>query len=124
MSSSIKMDVEKIKRIFYSNNEPYYTAILSHDNNGNLSKYGSAFHGQKGFGVFGDFSKLVIPVRIQANPSQGLINHDEKTFASNKRVRVSPLKSDNRKMLAGAGKKREPKAKKLRIVPPLFKQSL
>ena len=118
------MDVETIKRIFYSNNEPYYTAILSHDNNGNLSKYGSAFHGQKGFGVLGDFSKLVIPVRIQANPQQGLIHNDEKEFVSNKRVRISPLKSDNRKMLAGAGRKQESRTKKLRIMPPLFKENL
>ena len=98
----IIMDSEKIKRIFYSNNEPYYTMLLSHENRGTLVKYGSTFMGQRGAGVLGDFSKHVIPVRIHTT-SETVIQSDEGELKTSKKPKASPLKSDNRKMLAGAG---------------------
>lgn len=111
------MDSEKIKRIFYSNNEPYYTMLLSHENQGALVKYGSTFMGQKGAGILGDFSKHVIPVRIRTT-SDTIIESDEHELKTSKRPKASPLKSDNRKMLAGAG------SKKRKILPPIFEESL
>ena len=107
------MDSERIKRIFYSNNEPYYTMLLSHENRGTLAKHGSVFAGQKGGGILGDFGKIVIPVRIHTTGETAIVS-DENELKTPKKPKASPLRSDNRKMLAGAG------SRKRKNVVPVF----